>query len=120
LIPLGVTMAVFASTADPLALARRVTDAVKRGAVAKWELIAGHLRYADSRADGRVAFFAIIVTGSAVKFVLSPAKKASPLDVATYAYHHGRLTELLVGRFSDAVTRVQSTPFPGSMASLNE
>jgi hypothetical protein len=113
-------MAIFASTGDPPALARIVVDAVKRGNIAKWEMTAGHLRYADSRVDGRVAFFAITVTGSAVKFALAPAKKTSPLDVATYAYHHGRLTELLLRHFSEVVTRVQSTPFPGGAASLND
>ena len=108
-------MAVFATTADPRGLARRVMDAVKNGTVAAWELTSGHLRHVDSRAadDRKVAFFKMTVSSGALKFVLVGAKRSPPFDGPTYAFHHGRLTELLLGHFSDAVTRVQSTPFPG-------
>ena len=77
----------------------------------------GHLRHGDTRLREcpreRDAFFKVVVTEGAVKFVLVAAKKTEPFDRATYAYHHGRLTELLLGHFSDVVTRVQSTPFAG-------
>ena len=109
-------MAVFVSTAEPDELARKVVQAIKRGAVFSWELTSGHLRHADTRrADGRErdAFFKIVVTEGAVKFALVAPKNTEPFDRATYAYHHGRLTELLLGHFSDALTRVQSTPFAG-------
>jgi hypothetical protein len=107
-------MAVFASAAEPHELASRVVSAIKCGAIAAWELTSGHLRHADLRGEGRHAFFRMTVTGSTLKFVLvDPKNQPGPFDPAAYAYHHGRLTELLLGHFSDAVTRVQSTPFPG-------
>jgi hypothetical protein len=106
-------MAVFASTGEPIELANRVVQAIKRGTIGAWELTSGHLRHLDPR-GGRDAFFRITVTSSAVKFSLVGAKKTEPFDGAAYAYHHGRLTELLLGHFSDAVTRVQSTPFIGA------
>lgn len=112
-------MAVYASTAEPGELARKIVEAIKRGAVATWEMTSGHLRHADTRAHvnapgrERDAYFKIVVTEGAVKFALVASKRTEPFDRATYAYHHGRLTELLLGQFSDVVTRVQSTPFAG-------
>ena len=114
-------MAVFASTAEPGELARRVVERIKRGTISAWELMSGHLRHADTRfcageRRDREAFFKIVITEGAVKFALVATKKTEPFDGATYAYHHGRLTELLLGHFSDAVTRVQCTPFAGLSA----
>lgn len=106
-------MAVFASTADPTELARRVVRAVEHGLIGAWELTAGHLRHADSRGAGHSAFFKVTVTETAVKFSLLGAKNMPSFDGKAYAYYHGRLTELLLGHFSDAITRVQATPFPG-------
>jgi hypothetical protein len=106
-------MAVFASAAEPSELARILVRAIERGTILAWELTAGHLRHVDPRGEGRDAFFKMTVTGSAVKFALVRAKTMDGFDRPAYAYHHGRLTELLLGHFSDVVTRVQSTPFPG-------
>ena len=105
-------MAVFASTADPDSLARRVVSAVKRGSISAWELTSGHLRHGDTRGTRSVGFFKVTVTESAVKFSLLGAKRSASFDGAAYAYHHGRLTELLLAQFSDAITRVHVTPFP--------
>lgn len=113
-------MAVFASTADPRELARRVTETIRQGTVATWAIASGNILHSDPRIGGRVAFFVMSITDGAVKFALAPAKRAPSLDARTYAYHHARLTEFLLGHFSEALTRVQSTPFPGAIRTHRE
>jgi len=71
-----------------------------------WSLTAGHLRQGDDD-----VLFRIIVLEGAVKFVLVATQRGPGIDRPTYAHHHGRLTELLLGAFSDVITRVQATPY---------
>lgn len=107
-------VAVFASSSDPTVLLERVEQAVRSGAIPGWDLVSGCLRHTAPLASSlQPGFFKPSATDTAVKFRLLAEKGASELTRSSYAYHHGKLTEMLLAHFSEGVTRVQSTPFGG-------
>lgn len=105
-------MAVHASTGNPSGLLDAIKKAIKDGKVATWEIDKdGDIVHAKTDNNVQTAFFRPKVQATSLRFAIITLKKDPPLDAFSYAYHHGKLVQMLLNHFSEQLEGVSSSPW---------
>ena len=105
-------MALYAMTSDANALHKRIRKAIDKKEIRTWSMDEGgdllHVKVDNHVMKG---WFRFSATATSAKFRLIGRKDDPDFDKFSYAWHHGKLTQMLLNHFPKTVTGVRSTPF---------